>query len=150
MTSPFQMSFNEWRFCWAANLNWKMIVWLWRRSISLSIKMVTSAQAQLENTVPPCPQGLCISRWLVFTDDCILLGLIARYFPSDTYQLLVYKILQSSAFEGQSLQGWLPEVRLHCGQVFYWAKYPWDSIGQLKRWSWALSKSPPIFHDWAD
>ena len=29
----------------------------------LSIRMVTSAQAQLENTVPPCPQGLCISRW---------------------------------------------------------------------------------------
>ena len=99
MTSPFQMGFNEWRFCWAANLNWKhctMIVWLWRRSISLSIKMVTSAQAQLENTVPPCPQGLCISRWLILTGGC--------NFKQFSSQIFHFKHLSTKFFSVQHLK----------------------------------------------
>ena len=59
------------------NPNWRTMhfvviksIWLWRKGKYLSIRMVTSAQAQLENTVPPCPQGLCISRWFKLKSFC--------------------------------------------------------------------------------
>jgi len=68
--------------------------------------MVTSAQAQLENTVPPCPQGLCISRADFlrsdFTVDKFFIEQSIRETPLDNLRDdlgLYLKVLRSSMIE---------------------------------------------------
>jgi len=68
--------------------------------------MVTSAQAQLENTVPPCPQGLCISRAdflrTDFTVDKFFIEQSIRETPLDNLRDdlgLYLKVLRSSMIE---------------------------------------------------